>query len=216
MKSTTTTTTTTTTTNAAPVAPVTERKLNRAAERRAAAAFLRNALIDAAAAAVRGEAFAPAPIDAAAASMASALACTKDGAEVTFAPVPAAVLFAAAVTFNSHGYWNVKGEGSIRTLCKVSAFTMAADCKRSTFVPEEKDFLKEKSAAKKSAPAPRSPFEKFAAKVYGMEKSAAKDVFLQDVTHAEKDFTFTTFAEWFTEEKRNAVTVAAAALGIAA
>lgn len=214
--------TTTTTVNAAPVAPVApvnaapERKLNRAAERRAAAASLRNALIDTAAAVIRGEAFNPAHIDTAAARMASALATTKEGKEVTFAPVPAAVLFAAAVTFNSKGYWTVKGEGSIKSLCKLSTFAMAADCHRSVFAPAEKDYLKEKSAAKNAAPAPRSPFEKFAAKVYGMEKSAAKDTFMQDVTHAEKDFAFVTFAEWFTDDKRNAVTAAAAVLGIAA
>ena len=193
-----------------------ERRVNRAAERRFAAAELRNALIAAApiAAAVwfcgKSEwegSNAAAELNAAAAdiaakssALAAALSGKKGGEVVTVAPVPAAALIATCITFTPKGtvkdgnrriMWNVRKEGSIKHLFGVNAVERAADCKESVCTFTEKDYLKEKAA-----PAERAPYDKLAANLYNAAKIAAKADFDAVPANLDKEFTFPAPADW--------------------
>ena len=200
------------------------RRLNRAAERRLAVAELRNAIIAAApiAAAVwfehapKADALnaAAADIAAASSSLAVALSGKKNGEQVTVAPVPAAALIAACVTFTVKGtakdntrriVWNVRKEGAVKKLFGVSSVERAADCKESAVILSEKDYLKEKAApAERAAKKPLSPFEKLANSLYTAAKIAAKADFDSIPANIEKEFTFPAPADW---KKENAALI---------
>jgi len=199
-----------------------ERRLNRAAERRFAAAELRNALIAAApiaaaywfahvsefdgenaAAALNAAA---ADIAAKSAALAAALSGKKGGEVVTVAPVPAAALIAAAITFTPKGtakdgnrriVWNVRKEGSIKHLFGVNTVERAADCKESVCTFTEKDYLKEKATPAERAPkAPLTPYDKLAASLYSAAKIAAKADFDAVPSNLDKEFAFPAPADW--------------------
>lgn len=212
----------------------TERRLNRAAERRAAVAELRNALVAAApiAAAVwfehapKGQELqdAAADIAAASSSLAAALSGQKNGESVTVLPVPAAALLAAAVTFTPKGtakegnrriVWNVRKEGSIKKLFGVNVAERAADCAESVVTFTEKDYLKDAAPKAPKAPKAQSPIDKLAASLYAAAKLAAKTEFDAVPANIEKAFTFPCAADW---KKENAAVIegTAALMGIKA
>lgn len=221
-------------TNVAPIATTNEmkkeglnmentRKLNRAAERRLAAATLRNALIDAAPIAaahwfghvseIDGENAAAAlnaacaNIAAASSSLAVALSGKKNGEEVNVAPVASAALIASCITFTVKGtakegnrriVWNVRKEGAIKKLFGVFAIERAADCKESVVTFTEKDYLKEKSSTPAAAHVSRAltPYEKLANSLYSAAKIAAKADFDAIPSNVEKEFSFPAAAVW--------------------
>lgn len=217
-----------------------ERRLNRAAERRAAAAALRNALIDAApiVAAVWFEQVseidgenaravlnaAAADVCAASSRLADALSGKKDGVNVSVEPLSAAALFALAITYTPKGttkdnnrrfVWNVRKEGTIKKLFGIHAYERAADCKESVVTFTEKDYLKEKPAAAPKAPKAQTPFEKLANNLWSAAKLAAKADFDAVPENIEKEFTFPAAADW---KKDNAALIegTAALMGIKA
>lgn len=198
------------------------RRLNRAAERRVAVANVRNAIIAAAPVAAayffsNGSLAAYnevlSPVAEHAAALAAALSGKKNGEEVTVAPVPAAALIAACVTFTPKGtakegnrriVWNVRKEGSIKRLFGISSVERAADCKESAVVLSEKDYLKEKAPAERAPKKPLTPFEKLANNLYTAAKIAAKADFDAVPANIEKEFIFPAAINW---KKDNAVLI---------
>ncbi len=189
----------------APVAAIIDGKVKAAPARKYAAEYARYTLALAARAACDGKAFDPAPVALAARALAVALSGNKDGEKVEYTPVAAPVLFAACVSFNRQGKYTVKGPGFIRGFAKNSVYAPAENIAAPVLADAD---YKAAPAARKAAPA-RTPFEQFAARVYSMEKAVDKAA-----TPVDKMPCFPAFADWLTDDKRAALTVAAAALNI--
>lgn len=206
-------TTTTTTTNERKVVTMNKpANLKNAAARRYYSSMLREALTAAVDGVAAGNPLDLTAVEEAASALADALTVKKNGVTVTYKPVAAAMLYAAAVTVNRAGKYDVKGEGFLRGFCKNDSFARVDSFTPSICELTADDYKGGKKPAAKKPAAVQTPLDRFASHTYSAAKAAAKAAW-NDV---EKPFTFPTFGEWYTDGKRAAVTAAFAVMNAAA